>query len=60
MFENKGTMRMKVVAFGTILSLQMNTPHLDAFLQEHVFSCLSLTRNPTQATLTTSQTVVLS
>ena len=30
-------MRMKVVAFGTILSKKMNTPHLNAFVQEHVF-----------------------
>jgi hypothetical protein len=53
-------MRMKVVAFGTILSTKMNTPLLDAFVHQHVFSCLSLTCNPTQAILTTSQTVALS
>jgi hypothetical protein len=51
---------MKVVAFEAILSNKMNTSPLDAFVHKHVFSWLSLTRNPTQATLTTSQTVVLS
>ena len=40
-------MRMKVVAFGTILSKQMNTPPLDAFLHKHVVFHLSQTRNPT-------------
>jgi hypothetical protein len=32
---------MKVVAFGTILSKQMNTPPLDAFLHKHVFPTVS-------------------
>ena len=51
---------MKVVAFGTILLPTSEYSTLDAFVHKHVVFHVSLTNNPTQTTLTTSQIVALS